>query len=468
MNALWLVSLLVLVAVAAWRMRTHGPRSAIGIAVAIAIVLPVWVSQNLGGQPIDLRIAGTACALLMYLAHREGTIRTKLVAIDFMVFGLVAVHCLADWYHDGFSLGVFLRAYGEWLLPYFAGRLAIQSMDDVRDLIPVLVVVGCALGGLSLIEAVANVNPFEAIFGNRPVKATSRSLQRWGLKRSFGPTQHPIYLAVLQLILMPWLLYAFSLAKRQHGPAWWLGAPFLCAMGIIVTGSRAATLAIPILLYIAAILVFKQWRKPLLLGGGAIVVLGGLFFQPILNGMQEWSGELKNTKPTILVDGEVVRYTGTTNRLHLLKVYRPAMQRAGLLGFGTEAVSGFPINVPVGPQDIETLKRVRYIDNAYVLMLLRFGWLGLLGFIAVGVSVLVSQIRLASMTHRSGTQLFACLAGGTAAFLLTLMTVWMPHDFGFFYLWIAGATAGRLANLRPMARVVHRPSGRGVHRTRAA
>ncbi len=468
MNALWLVSLLVLLAVAAWRMRKHGPRSAVGIAVAIAIVLPVWVSQNLGGQPLDLRIAGTACALLMYLAHRDGTIRTKLVAIDFMVLGLVGVHCLADWYHDGFSFGVLLRAYGEWLLPYFAGRLTIQSMDDVRDLLPVVVVAGCALGGLSLIEAFNNFNPFESVFGERPVKGILRNAQRWGIKRSFGPTQHPIYFAALQLILMPWLLYAFSLAKRKQGPDWWLAGPFVCGLGIIVTGSRGPILAMPIMLYVAAVLVFKPWRKPLLFGGGACLVVGGLFFQPILNVIQGWSGELTHMKSTILVDGEEVRYTGTMNRLHLLKVYRPAMQRAGLLGFGTEAVSGFPINVPVGPQDAETLKKVRYIDNAYVLMLLRFGWLGLLGFIAIGVSVLVSQIRLALMPQRRGTQLFACLAGGTVAFLLTLMTVWMPHDFGFFYLWITGATAGRLAHLRPMARIAKRPSSRSVHRPRAA
>ncbi|WP_166830401.1 O-antigen ligase family protein [Thalassoroseus pseudoceratinae] len=467
MNGFWLVSLFVILAVAGWRMWKSGPRSAIGTAVAIAIILPVWISQSLGGQMIDLRIAGTACVLLMYLAHRDGTIRTKLVAIDFMVFGLVGVHCLADTYHNGFSAGILLRAYGEWLLPYFAGRLAIQSMDDIRDLLPIVVVVGCALSFLSILEAVGNSNPFETVFGNRPVKGIARDAQRFGMKRSFGPTGHPIYLAVLQLMLLPWMLYAFSVAKRKLGPELWLGAPFLCALGIFVTGSRAAIFATPIVLYIAALFIWKQWRKPLLIGGGICGVLLGLFIQPLLNEVQNWSRELEFGK-TILVDGEEVQYTGTMNRFHLFKVYRPAMQRAGLLGFGTEAVSGFPINVPVGPQDVETLKRVRYIDNAYVLMLLRFGWLGLLGFIAVGVSVLVSQIRLALMTQRRGSQLFACLAGGTTAFLLTLMTVWMPHDFGFFYLWTAGATAGRLANLRPMARVVKRSSHHGVRRRRAA
>ena len=56
MNGLFLVSLLALVAVAAWRMVKHGPRSAVGIAIAIAIALPIWISQKVFGQPIDLRI----------------------------------------------------------------------------------------------------------------------------------------------------------------------------------------------------------------------------------------------------------------------------------------------------------------------------------------------------------------------------------------------------------------------------
>lgn len=466
MNGLFLVSLLALVAVAAWRMVKHGPRSAVGIAIAIAIALPIWISQKVFGQPIDLRIAGSACVLLMYLFHRDGTIRTKFVAIDFMVLGLVCVHCLADWYHGGFSMGVFLRAYGEWMLPYFAGRLAIQSMDDIRDLLPIMAVVACFLGAASLFEAFANVNPFDAVFGGP--EGAWRKHQRWGLKRAFGPCKHPIYFAALQLLLLPWALYAFSSARRHQGPSWWKVIPFICVGGIIVTGSRAMTLAVPVTLYVSALLIWKEKRQWLVIGGGAAALVLGLSYQPIMQMVEKLAQEKKTEDKAILVDGNEVEYTGTMNRLYLLQVYRPAMRRAGLLGFGTEAVSGFPINVPVGPQDVDTLKRVRYIDNAYVLMLLRFGWLGLLGFIAVGVSTLASQVRLALMTHRRGTHFFAYLAGSMVAFSLSLMTVWMPHDFGFVFLWTAGVTAGRLANLRPMARVVSRSSSHGIRRSRAA
>ena len=89
------------------------------------------------------------------------------------------------------------------------------------------------------------------------------------------------------------------------------------------------------------------------------------------------SDETGASQPKIKRGEEKVRYSMAFNRIYVFRVYGVAIQKAGLFGFGTEAVTGFPINVPLGQQDLETLREIRTVDNAFLLMGLRFGYLGL-------------------------------------------------------------------------------------------
>lgn len=168
-----------------------------------------------------------------------------------------------------------------------------------------------------------------------------------------------------------------------------------------------------------------------------VIMMPSLF----LEGLHQWSGEKRGA--TVKVDGEEREFTATLNRVRILEVYAPAIKKAGLLGFGTEATTGFPINVPVGPQHVATLKKIRFIDNGFVLMLLRFGWAGLLAFLAVGGLVIAHQSKMA-MTPRAQGQFFsAALAGATVALMFVLLTVWLPKEICQVFLWTAGLTAGR-------------------------
>jgi uncharacterized membrane protein len=264
---------------------------------------------------------------------------------------------------------------------------------------------------------------------------------RWGLKRAFGPTRHPIYLGSLMLLLLPWLMYAASRARRKAGPGWWVLTPVLGVAAILVTGSRAPIIAVPVLFYVVAVLRLPQFRKPLVGVGCVGVLLAILMPNLLLEGLHHWSGEKRGA--TVKVDGNDREFTATLNRVRILEIYAPAMKRAGLLGFGTEATTGFPINVPVGPQHIGTMKKIRFIDNAFVLTLLRFGWLGLAAFTAVGVLMVVHQAKMSLVPRAQGQFFAAALAGSTVALMLVLLTVWLPKDFCVFFLWSAGATAGR-------------------------
>ncbi len=140
------------------------------------------------------------------------------------------------------------------------------------------------------------------------------------------------------------------------------------------------------------------------------------------------------------------------------------MQRASWLGFGTERTSGFPVRVPFGPEDQQTLKSLRYVDNAYILMDLRFGLLGVLCLLALLASVIADFLIAWRDPANSGELLCAGLASGVFALMLALLTVWLPHDFCALFLWTAGVGSG----LRAAPAVTHRtrssrrPSHRGT------
>jgi hypothetical protein len=142
------------------------------------------------------------------------------------------------------------------------------------------------------------------------------------------------------------------------------------------------------------------------------------------------------------VEGERIQASNALYRVHLLAVYRTAAERAGPLGFGTEAVTSFPVNVPLGQVDHETAQYLRFVDNAYLLMVLRFGYLGLTCFTVFGILAAGTFIWMARARDIQGRVFYAAAGGACTAVLLMLLTVWMPQDFGFCFLWTAGIASG--------------------------
>ena len=114
-------------------------------------------------------------------------------------------HIATDYFATGLTPILPFRAYGEWALPYVAGRYAIRDRNDLKWIAPWVAGVLLFLGVMSCIESLSTVNPFEVIFGNRPTELASRNAARLGLKRAFGPTTHPIFLGMVLAVLMPWL-----------------------------------------------------------------------------------------------------------------------------------------------------------------------------------------------------------------------------------------------------------------------
>ncbi|MFO1064477.1 MAG: hypothetical protein U0892_11495 [Pirellulales bacterium] len=182
-----------------------------------------------------------------------------------------------------------------------------------------------------------------------------------------------------------------------------------------------------------------------------LLTIGGLSYrETVLDALHTWGGEQyeRGKVPSAKVDDQDVQVTSVLSRIYIWQVYRRAVVRAGWIGFGTESVTGFPINVPVGPEDTAALREIRFIDNEYLLMALRFGWIGsALLASALGLTIVAWGLRSDSVsTDVNHHAAWAC--GTVAAAAAILMTVWMPHDIGFPLLaWMGAAGASGILKL---------------------
>lgn len=326
--------------------------------------------------------------------------------------------------------------------------MAIQSWEDARALLPTFLVVCVVFAVSAAVESITEFNLFELPFGVRPMEGPPRDLSRWGIKRAYGPVMNPIYFGMLQMLLFPWTMYGAAAAMRKSGPRWWRVAPVVAGVGVCCTASRAPMLGLAVLLYASAVLLLPHWRRILLGVGFATLLALVINYQAVLDGLNLTEGGTKaGRRQKIAVGGESVEYSSTMHRVYVIEVYSKAMGHAGLLGFGTDRTSEFPPRVPFASEHIQALQRLRSVDNCYILVILRFGLLGLFFFVSVGVTSVVAYARHAWGEGLRRGALAAGMAGAMLATMAAFLTVWMPHDFGFWFLWCAGAAGGLHAHL---------------------
>lgn len=449
--------------------RWKRPSLGIGVVIFLAILLPVWLqlsvvdapSGTIVGGGIDPRVAIGTIALILFCFLPRAEYSFGLTACDLGMLGLVLVHLVSDWSKNGPDAGVPMRIYAEWWVPYVCGRLAIQTRADLRRLLPLAVSVATCLAIVSIVEGISRVNLFEVVWGLRPPEQNPRMLFRWGLKRAYGPCLNPVYFGTLQLLLFAWptVIAIRALESKAH-LAWLLPLP-ICVAGIICTGSRGPILALAIF---SVACIFALTRKPrpwIAAMAFVMVLLATTQRETLLATFESWSRETQHSSNAnkVVIDGKTQEYSSTRNRLLLYDLYSIAMKRSGLLGFGTEAVTGFPVRVPLGPQEVETLRKIRFVDNTYILLTLRFGYLGLMCFVFAGIAAIGQFYFVVQKCRSSGdswsaihVSLAACLGASLAATLVVLLTVWMPQDHGFIVLWTMGASSGLMLASRADAK----------------
>ncbi len=432
-----------------------GPVAALAAGMVLSFAFPVWVRIDLGGLPLGIRTAIACITLLGFAFHPKSRIISPLTLLDFCVALMFAIHVAADGFATGFTLGLPFRAYGEWALPYVAGRYAIRTRNDLKTIAPWIAGVLTVVSLCACIEALTKVNLIEVIFGNRPTELANRNAQRFGFKRAFGPTMHPIYFGMLIAVFTPWLVCLWQSCGSTDARKGAIVMATITFLGAFATLSRTPVMTILVAAVLTLGLRYRPIRWPLGILLSLAVAAFAIFpnqFTDIVSRVTGGGDKLR----IVEIDGKATVVSSSRSRLLIFSVYRDALVKAGPLGYGSNAVSKFPPDIPYlqGTANLDALMGI--VDNGYALITLRFGWLGCACLI---ILFLISIATGFSLHSDRPDQLLP----GTVACLLfviavaSLFMVHMVYDFGMPILWTIGILSG-LASARIEQRSMNRMS----------
>ena len=277
----WYIVLGLLIALFLGLAVKRRPQFAMGVVVPIAFLFPVWVifpvfsapDGTIVGSGVDLKVGIGAVALLLYCCFSKATYPLNLVPCDIAMIGLVVVHVTSDLINQGPGWEIPAHLFAEWWIPYVAGRVAFQFRRDISSYWRVLAAVAIGLALLSILEAFTNTSLPEMLFGERPTEGVDRIHTRWGIRRAFGPCLNPIYLGVLQLILLGWTVEAFLRVLRNRAHVVWAVAPMLSLVGIVCTGSRGPLVGVAIAAIGMLFSLLPKMRVPILAFTGLSIIL---------------------------------------------------------------------------------------------------------------------------------------------------------------------------------------------------
>lgn len=435
----WILGVGVSLALGALFAFRRGAEVGLGVAVITSLAFPVWQKPQLLGLPLGVRTVVAAVALLAYAVRFPRRIWSPLTVLDGMIASLVIVHAVSDSIASKDILASCLHAYGEWALPYVAGRYALRGAGAGTDTLARWV---CGLLILlaagTTYECLNHVNLWEQVFGSIPAEGRI-SAQRFGLLRASGPTAHPIFYGLALVALAPWPLSLFSWERDWQGKLLPLAAALSVLAGLLSTISRGPVLAY-LGMFALALAARQAWARWVV--GIGVLLLGVVISLDPMGFLKQLEDATAPTSAAqmIEIDGKTVPVNSTLVRVWLYQAYAPALRASGALGNGSHATEEFPVNVPRMPSSAKTVDQLKWVDNAYLLIGLRFGWIGLT---ILGLWLAANIWTGWRLSSDRADGVFGLWTGSMFIMIaLTFLTVWMCYDFGFELLWMSGALAG--------------------------
>ncbi len=439
----WLLGVVLISCVYLYLYFRKGPVEALGAAIVMSFAFPVWLKIDLWGMPMNVRSAIAGIAMFGYICHPKGKILSPLTMLDCCIAMLYFSHFWTDSFATGFSPSLPFRAYGEWALPFVAGRYAVRDRLDLQWISKWVTGLLLLLSIVSIIESTTKVNLYETVFGNRPVEMAIRSMSRFGFKRAFGPTMHAIFGGMFIVMLSPWLVCSWRSSEDRRNRSIAVLAGLTTLAGVLATVSRTPVVTILMAAGLLMTLRIKVLRWPLGIIAGLTISIFAAFPTQVTDAVSSWTGGLERQR-LIEIGGEAVVTSSSRSRLHVFRAYLDEMIKAGPFGYGTVATNGFPPRIPGLESRMKSENLFKTIDNGYVLLALRFGWIGS----AFLIVLLATSVWTGfSLYFASPDQLFpgavACLLLVVA--ILSLWLVWLSYDFGMPMLWTIGVLSGLIS-----------------------
>lgn len=433
---MFLLTVLAVVVSVSLAALTRGRAAGLCVAWVAVFLCPAWMEREFGAFSLTPRlIAVTVAVGALVVLVDSLKIDKRLVLTDFLVIGIAIVELTSMYYSRELTITMIAQSIGVWCVPYLFGRLVATSADEHHTrIMGASVAVICVLALWGLFETFVGFNPVNTVLG-RPDFGGSF---RWGLRRAEGPLQHPIHFGNMMLMLFPWTLEAARRGFAGKGPFWWRFTPFIGFLGVFASLSRGPIIGVFIVISLVTFLRVPRLR-PAMINSGLLVFTAILLFAgQALSTLQKSSGEEQEWGAFVVnIDGKDYQYTGTNHRLLQFRVLREPLGDAGWFGFGTWGIK------PKHLAYVSPKLRAKFwsIDNHYIFMTLRSGYVGIGLFLALGSTALYYAIRIGFL-GRGDALLASAMSGALLASLILLWSVWFAPDFAFVWLTSVGLIGG--------------------------
>lgn len=432
---MFLLTVLVVVTAVALSTLKRGRAAGLCAAWVAVFLCPAWMERTFGAFSLTPRIIAVTVAVGGMIALVDQLkIDKRLVFTDFLVTAIAIVELIGMYYSRELTITMVAQSIGFWCVPYLFGRLVAIADQDHAQILSASVWLICILACWGLFESIVGFNPVNAALGRPDYGASFR----WGLRRAEGPLQHPIHFGNMMLMLFPWTLVAARNGFRGEGPLWWRFTPVIGFLGVFSSLSRGPLLGTFIVSGLVVFLRYPRLRPAIINAGLIALAILLVNISGSMETLQKSSGEEQRWGAyKVTIDGEEYEYTGTNHRLLQFLVFREPLMDAGWFGFGTWGIK------PKHLAYVSPTLRTKFwsIDNHYILLTLRSGYLGLGLFFALGGTTLMYAVKL-GLHGQQDALLASAMSGAVLASVILLWSVWFAPDFAFVWLTSVGLVAG--------------------------
>jgi O-antigen ligase len=360
---------------------------------------------------------------------------------DWMVVGYLALQLVLQYRADSLTnvMRSGFQAYLDAFLPYYVASRSLRTAHDIRDALLSLVVAALLLVPIAAVEFVKHWLLYAALPGALGMSWDGSSyLSRGETLRAVATTGHSIVLGYLMMIAM--LLYV---GLRQASPSprtWALGAVAL-GVGLVAAVSRGPWVGTTIGLVMIAAASRQPGRRLVRLVLPAIALLAVLAISP-------WGEKVMAYLP----------FVGTVDVGNV--TYRQQLFDISLRVIAQNPLLGSPYFMYSSPMQELRIGDLIDIVNSYLLITLRFGYVGLALFCGVFATALWAIFTSLRRQPVEDTERFAqgqAILGMLVAVLVTIATVSDVSFIPILYWSAAGLAIGYSRLVATETEPVHRP-----------
>jgi hypothetical protein len=220
----------------------------IALVLIVVLFVPIGRYELPASLPFDVELYRLVVALVVLLWITSLLIdpRVRLLSTPFdrpllLILACVLASELANpgrVGQYGTSVAKSLTFFLSFVLVYVLTATTLRDRTKVDFLLRLLIVSGAVIGVLAVYEQRARANPFDHLHTILPFLQFEGSLgylTLGGNLRVFGPSQQPIALGAMLILILPLAVYFARTSSRR----WWFAA-VLILLGAMASGSRTA------------------------------------------------------------------------------------------------------------------------------------------------------------------------------------------------------------------------------------